>query len=59
MDKSKPPVGGMALEMFLARHPDQAWVGDLLIDQFVMWSRWWAAARRFVWFHACTSTLLF
>ena len=49
VDKSKPPVGGLALEFLLARHPDpnNLWVAELLLEQFVMWSRWWAEARRY------------
>jgi len=46
VDKSKPPVGGLVLERLLDSRPQDAWVGDLLLPQFVMWSRWWAQVRR-------------
>lgn len=46
VDKSKPPVGGLALEYFVDRDPEKnLWVADLLIDQMLLWNRWWTAAR--------------
>ena len=47
VDKSKPPVGGLALELMLRRHPEEAWMGELLLPQLVMWNRWWAQTRQF------------
>lgn len=47
VDKSKPPVGSIALEHLVARDPDALWLVDLLLPQLLMWNRWWAAARQF------------
>jgi hypothetical protein len=47
VDKSKPPVGGLALQWFLEHHPAQSWVAELLLEQYLLWNRWWAAARQF------------
>lgn len=47
VDKSKPPVGGLALSFHLARHPEDLWVAELLFDQFLLWNRWWAEARQY------------
>lgn len=47
IDKSKPPVGGIALEQLLKSHPSDLWVAELLLPQFVLWSRWWAETRQF------------
>jgi putative isomerase len=47
VDKSKPPVGGLALQHFLRHNPKDMWIAELLLPQFVSWSRWWAAARQF------------
>ena len=47
VDKSKPPVAALALEFFLAHHTESTWVASLLLDQLVMWSRWWSGARRY------------
>ena len=47
VDKSKPPVGALALSLHLKRYPDDLWLADLLLDQFVSWSKWWASARQF------------
>ena len=53
VDKSKPPVGGIALRHLLEQSQaaggddDSKWVAELLLPQFVAWSRWWAAARQF------------
>jgi hypothetical protein len=46
VDKSKPPVGGLVLERLLSS-PQDEWVGNLLLPQFLMWNRWWAHARQF------------
>ena len=40
VDKSKPPVGGIALRHFLAQNPSDTWIAELLLPQFVLWSRW-------------------
>jgi hypothetical protein len=40
-------VGGLALQYFLEHHPEDSWVAELLLEQYLMWSRWWSAARQF------------
>eukprot|EP00039_Didymoeca_costata_P014975 m.247703 g.247703 ORF g.247703 m.247703 type:complete len:963 (+) comp16129_c0_seq2:125-3013(+) len=45
VDKSKPPVGGIALQKILEEYPEEMWMGDLLIDQFMLWNRWWQYKR--------------
>lgn len=61
VDKSKPPVGGLVLQRLLHvenenQNEDEnknenessssnEWVGELLLDQFVMWNRWWTERR--------------
>ena len=48
VDKSKPPVGGLALQLLLERDPTDLWIADLLVNQFIMWNRWWADTRQYV-----------
>lgn len=54
VDKSKPPVAGLALSHYIrARRvnhkgvaaSDETWVAALLLDQLVMWNSWWNATR--------------
>ena len=47
VDKSKPPVGGLALHFFLEHHPEDVWVAELLLEQYLMWNRWWGTNRQF------------
>lgn len=44
-DKSKPPVGGLALQRLVGVQGKNLWVAELLMDQLVMWNRWWSKAR--------------
>ena len=40
VDKSKPPVGALALGHLVQQNPAEfLWIADLLMDQFVMWNR--------------------
>ena len=42
VDKSKPPVGGLVLSHLVTADPEaNLWVADLLIDQHLLWNRWW------------------
>jgi hypothetical protein len=52
VDKSKPPVGGLVIELMLNKSRSarggglsDPWVVELLIDQLVMWNRWWRDTR--------------
>ena len=45
-DKSKPPVGALALAKLLERDPNDEWVASLLFDQFWLWNRWWRVRER-------------
>jgi hypothetical protein len=43
VDKSKPPVGTIALQYLWKQDPHvHGWVVDLLFDQHLLWNRWWA-----------------
>jgi putative isomerase len=42
VDKSKPPVGALALAALVENNASNMWVADLLIDQHVLWNRWWS-----------------
>lgn len=54
-DKSKPPVGGMLLRHLLKTHlknismspnsVNNSWIAEIVMDQFMMWSRWWVNSR--------------
>jgi putative isomerase len=45
MDKSKPPIAGMALEFLVKRYPSLDWVVDLLLPNLVEWNRWCTRER--------------
>ena len=45
--KSKPPVAGLVLDLFLERRPNETWIAELLMPQLVMWNRWWVTARQY------------
>ena len=42
VDKSKPPVGALALAALVDSDAGNAWVAHLLLDQHVLWNRWWS-----------------
>lgn len=45
MDKSKPPISGMALETLVKKYPNLQWVVELLLPNLLEWNRWWVRAR--------------
>jgi hypothetical protein len=47
VDKSKPPVGSVALEFLVQRDASALWLVDLLLPQMLLWNRWWAQTRQF------------
>ena len=44
-DKSKPPIGTMAVDVLVENFPNQKWVIDLLLDHFLEWNDWWTIFR--------------
>ena len=45
LDKSKPPLGTMALTFLLEYFPEQQWLVEYLLPFFVEWNEWWSQAR--------------
>ena len=46
IDKSKPPVGSLALDTVLKDYaPKQLWVANYLLPYFVSWNEWWKNSR--------------
>ena len=38
---------GLALQLLLEKNPTDLWIADLLVNQFIMWNRWWADTRQY------------